>query len=51
MFKFMDQGENLKKVRKGHSAYKRHLVEKIIDKANRGRDVSERRTRVSELAI
>ena len=23
MFKFLDQGENLKKIRRGHSAYKR----------------------------
>lgn len=51
MFKFMDQGENLKKVKRGHSAYKRNLVEKIIEKGQRGRDVSERRYRVSELAI
>ena len=51
MFKFLDQGENLKKIRRGHSAYKRQLVEKIIDKGTRGRDISERRYRVSEMAI
>ena len=51
MFKFMDQNENIKKLKRGQSAYKKALVGKILDKANRGRDVSERRTRVSELAI
>ena len=51
MFKFMDANENLKKVKRGHSAYKRNLVDKIIEKGVRGRDVSERRYRVSELAM
>lgn len=51
MFKFLDVTENLKKVKRGHSAYKRHLVDKIIEKGARGRDISERRYRVSELAI
>jgi Na+-transporting NADH:ubiquinone oxidoreductase subunit NqrA len=51
LFKFMDQGENLLKVKRGHSAYKRQLVDKIIEKGIRGRDISERRYRVSELAI
>ena len=51
MFKFMDQGENLKKLKRGHSAYKRQLVDKIIDKGIRGRDISERRYRVSEMAV
>lgn len=51
MFKFMDQGENLNKVKRGHSAYKRQLAERILEKGQRGRDVSMRRYRVSELAI
>lgn len=51
LFKFMDQGENMSKVKRGHSAYKRHLVDKIIEKGIRGRDISERRYRVSELAV
>ena len=51
MFKFMDQGENLKKLKRGHSAYKRQLADKIIDKGIRGRDISERRYRVSEMAV
>ena len=32
MFKFMDQGEKLMKLKRGHSAYKRKLADKIIDK-------------------
>jgi hypothetical protein len=51
LFKFMDQGENLQKVKRGHSAYKRQLVDRIIEKSIRGRDISERRYKVSELAI
>jgi hypothetical protein len=51
MFKFLDQGENMSRVKRGQSAYKRHLVDKLLEKGNRARDVSERRYRVSELAI
>lgn len=51
MFRFLDHGENLQRVRRGQSAYKRHLVDKILEKGNRARDISERRYRVSELAI
>jgi hypothetical protein len=51
MFKFMDQGENLQKVKRGHSAYKRQLVDRIMEKSIRGRDISERKYRVSEQAI
>ena len=51
MFKFLDQGENMQKVKRGQSAYKKHLVDKLMVKGNRARDVSERRYRVSEMAI
>ena len=42
MFRQMDHSEQLQKVRRAQSAYKRHLAAKIMDKANRGRDISER---------
>jgi len=51
MYRMLDHNEKLKKVRRGQSAYKRHLVEKIIEKSNRGREISERKFRVSEIAI
>ena len=51
MFKFMDLGENRQKLKRGQSAYKRHLVDKIIEKGARGKDISVRRERVSEMAV
>ena len=41
----------MQKVKRGQSAYKKHLVDKLMEKGNRARDVSERRYRVSEMAI
>ena len=43
MFRRLDHGEKFKRVKRGQSAYKRHLVEKILEKGNRGRDVSDRK--------
>lgn len=51
MFRRLDHGEKFKRVKRGQSAYKRHLVEKILEKGNRGRDVSDRKIRIQELAI
>lgn len=50
MFRQLDHNEQLQKVRRAQSAYKRHLAAKIMDKANRGRDISERQKKLSELA-
>lgn len=50
MFKVMDHTENLLKVKRAQSAYKRHLAAKLVEKGSRGRDISERHKKLSELA-
>lgn len=50
MFRQMDHNEQLMKVKRAQSAYKRHLAAKIMEKGNRGRDISERQKKLSELA-
>lgn len=50
MFKQMDHSENLMKVKRAQSAYKRHLAAKLVEKGSRGRDISERHKKLSELA-
>lgn len=40
MLRMMDQNENLQKIRRGQTAYKMHLVEKIIEKGNRAKEVT-----------
>ena len=38
------------KVKRAQSAYKRHLAAKLVEKGSRGRDISERHKKLSELA-
>lgn len=51
MYRMFDHNEKMKKIRRGQSAYKKNLVEKIIEKGNRGREISERKYRMSEIAL
>lgn len=46
----MDHSENLMKVKRAQSAYKRHLAAKLVEKGSRGRDISERHKKLSEYA-
>ena len=51
MFRQLDHQENLKKLRRGQSAYKRHLIEKLIEKGDRAKDIAIRRNRQSDMAV
>ena len=51
MFRQLDHQENLKKLKRGQSAYKRHLVERLIEKGDRAKDVAQRRNRMSDMAV
>ena len=51
MYRFLDHDEKMQKVRRGQSAYKKNLVDRILEKSNRAREVSDRKFRVSEIAV
>ena len=51
VFKQLDHEENMKKVRKGQSAYKQLLVDRIMEKSNRGKDISDRKVKISDMAM
>ena len=51
IYRMLDHTDKMKKVKRGQSAYKKHLVEKILEKGNRVREISERKCRVSEIAV
>jgi len=51
MFKVLDQQENARRLKRGQSAYKRHLIEKLIEKGDRGKEIQSRRNRLSEMAM
>ena len=50
MYKILDHEENLKKVQRGQSAYRNRLVEKLMEKSSRGKDIMDRKKKVTELA-
>ena len=39
MFKVLDHQENMKRLKRGQSAYKRHLIERLLEKGDRGKDI------------
>ena len=47
----MDHQVNIKKLKRGQSAYKRHLIERLIEKGDRLKDIQQRRNRMSDMAI
>lgn len=51
MFKVLDHRENIKKLKRGQSAYKRHLIERLLEKGDRAKDIQQRRNRLSDLAM
>lgn len=51
MFKVLDQQENARRLKRGQSAYKRHLIERLIEKGDRGKEIQSRRNRLSEMAM
>ena len=50
MFKKLDQDCNMDKLKRGRSAYKAQLVESIIEKGSRGKEINERKNRVAQMA-
>ena len=40
MFRQIDHHENIKKLKRGQSAYKRHLIERLIEKGDRAKDIA-----------
>ena len=51
MFRQIDHHENIKKLKRGQSAYKRHLIERLIEKGDRAKDIAYRRNRMSDMAV
>ena len=40
MFRQLDHQENIKKLKRGQSAYKRHLIERLIEKGDRAKEIA-----------
>lgn len=51
MYRVLEHQENLKRLRRGQSAYKRHLIERLMEKGDRGKDIQQRRNRMSDMAM
>ena len=51
LFKIRDHRKVLNRIQRGQSAKKSALMEKLMEKGNRGREISERKNRISEMAI
>ena len=50
LFKKMDADENIEKLKRGHSAYKVQLVEKLLEKGMRAREISSRKINQTQMA-
>jgi len=46
----MDQGENLSKLKRGRSAYKAQLIDNLMEKGTRAKDINARKNRISQMA-
>lgn len=51
MFRVLDQQENVKRLAKRQSAYKRHLIEKLVEKGDRGKELIQNRNILSAMAM
>ena len=39
MYRVLEHQENVKKLKRGQSAYKRHLIERLMEKGDRAKDI------------
>jgi len=51
MFKRLDHNQNIEKVKRVQSSYKRHLMERLIEKGSRGKEIRDKKSRLSEMAV
>lgn len=50
MFKHLDQGENMQRLKRGRSAYREKLAERLIQKGQRALQISQKKSMASKLA-